>query len=92
MRSLPQLLSGLWGRAASRVAAEYAEAFEGRELLKADLAMFCNAAAPIAGDSEFERGVEEGKRRVWLHIARICGLQPEDFVHTADGARTHVSR
>jgi hypothetical protein len=65
---------------------------EGRELLKADLAMFCNAAAPIIGASEFERGVEEGKRRVWLHIARTCGLQPQDFVLTADGARTYDSR
>ena len=92
MRTLPQLLSGLWGRTAARVAAEYAEAFEGRELLKADLAMFCNAAAPIEGASEFDRGIEEGKRRVWLHIARTCGLEPEDFVHTADGARTYVSR
>ena len=92
MRTLPQLLSGLWGRTAPRVAAEYAEAFEGRELLKADLAMFCNAAAPIIGESEFERGVEEGKRRVWLHIARTCGLEPQDFVHTADGARTHERR
>ena len=89
MLSLPQIVAALWGRRARGVAAQYAQAFHGRELVKADLAMFCNAAAPIEGASEFERGVAEGKRRVWLHIARMCGLTSDDFVAIADGAKTH---
>ena len=89
MPSLPQILAALWGRRARAVAAQYAQALHGRELVKADLAMFCNAAAPIEGASEFERGVAEGKRRVWLHIARMCGLTSDDFVAIADGAKTH---
>ena len=53
-----------------------------------DLALFCNAAAPIEGNGEFDRGVEEGKRRVWLHVARMCGLDATDFVSIADGEPT----
>lgn len=90
MQSLPQILAGLWGaRRAKWVAAQYAATFDGRELVKTDLAMFCHAAAPIDGATEFERGVAEGKRRVWLHIARMCGLTSDDFVAIADGVRTN---
>jgi hypothetical protein len=90
MQTLPELVVTLWGRSqAPRVAGDYRLAFQGRDLLLRDLAMFCNAAAPIQGLGEFERGVEEGKRRVWLHITRMCGLEPSDFVTIADGGRTH---
>jgi hypothetical protein len=90
MQTLPQIVLTLWGRKRGpAVAADYREALTGRELLVRDLAMFCNAAAPIAGASEFERGVEEGKRRVWLHIMRMRGLNPSDFVTIADGGKTH---
>jgi hypothetical protein len=51
--------------------------------------VFCNAAAPIIGTSGFERGIEEGKRRVWLHIARLAALQPQDFVEITDRETTH---
>jgi hypothetical protein len=85
MQSLPEILRALWGRKAPGVAQDYQSAFDGRELLKADLAMFCNVAGPIEGASEFERGVAEGKRRVWLHIARMCGLRAGDFVGISDG-------
>ena len=90
MQTLPEIVLTLWGRTrAARVADEYRIAFQGRDLLMRDLAMFCNAAAPIAGAGEFERGVEEGKRRVWLHVMRMRGLQASDFVKIADGNKTY---
>lgn len=85
MQSLIKTIATLWGRRSSDVAHAYRAAFAGRSLLEADLAIFCNAGAPITGATEFDRGVEEGKRRVWLHIARMRGLKPEDFVLIADG-------
>ena len=85
MPTLPHLLALLWGRQAQAVAADYRAAFGHDSLLRRDLAMFCNAAAPIEGHSEFGRGVEEGKRRVWLHIARLSALNPNDFVSISDG-------
>lgn len=87
MTSLVKSIAALWGRRARDLARAYAQAFAGRPLLEADLAIFCNAGAPITGANEFERGVEEGKRRVWLHIARMRALKPEDFVSIADGER-----
>ena len=88
MQTLPQIILTLWGaKRAAQVAEQYRLALGGRQLLLRDLAMFCNAAAPIAAAGEFERGVEEGKRRVWLHITRMCGLKPSDFVTIADGER-----
>lgn len=89
MNSLPQLVRGLWGKRAPNVVQQYREAFDERPLVEADLAAFCNAGSPITGTSEFERGVEEGKRRVWLHIARMRGLTYRDFVPIADGAKVH---
>jgi len=90
MPRLTDMVLLLWGRAqAPKVADEYRLALAGRDLLIRDLAMFCNAAAPIAAPSEFERGVEEGKRRVWLHVARMCGLKASDFVTIADGGFSH---
>ena len=86
MQTLPNIILALWGRRrAAQVAEQYRLALGGRTLLLRDLAMFCNAAAPLAGANEFERGVEEGKRRVWLHVTRMCGLKPSDFVTIADG-------
>lgn len=85
--TLTQSVAILWGRRANTVVHSYRAAFDQHRLLEADLAMFCNVGAPISGVGEFERGVEEGKRRVWLHIARMRGLKPEDFVSIADGER-----
>ena len=88
MQTLPEIVLALWGRSRGpQVAEDYRVALTGHELLVRDLAMFCNAAAPIAGASEFDRGVEEGKRRVWLHVTRMCGLKPSDFVTIADGGK-----
>ena len=89
MATLPHLLTLLWGRRSPSVASAYREAFGHDSLLRRDLAMFCNVAAPISGASGFERGVEEGKRRVWLHIARLSALNPEDFVSISDGEHPH---
>ena len=88
MQTLPQQLLMLYGEAGAKlVLAEYKSLFAKADLVKTDLAAFCNAAGENAGASEYERGVEEGKRRVWLHIARILGLDADDFVGYADGAR-----
>lgn len=86
MKSLPELLALLWGSSRARnVADDYKSACNAHSLFVRDLAMFCNAAAPIRGDCEFDRGVEEGKRRVWLHITRMSALNQNDFVSIADG-------
>lgn len=88
MQTLPQQLITLYGETRARVVvSEYRAAFAKAEFVKTDLANFCNAAAENAAPSEYERGVEEGKRRVWLHIARVLGLGPEDFIPYADGER-----
>jgi len=93
MPTLPELVVTLWGRRrAPQVVGEYRQALTGRDLLLRDLAMFCNAAAPIQGGAEFDRGVEEGKRRVWLHVTRMCGLEPSDFVAVADGETQRAHR
>ena len=90
MHALPRIVLTLWGRhRAALVAEQYRTACQGRELFVRDLAAFCNAAAPIVGANEFDRGVEEGKRRVWLHVARMCGLDATDFVTIADGEPTN---
>ena len=89
MKTLIELVADLWGnKRAGFVAQQYRDAFDGKDLLEQDLAIFCNAAAHIEGGNEFGRGVEEGKRRVWLHIARMRGLHYRDFVSIADGAKT----
>lgn len=88
MQTLPQQLVTLYGESRAKlVLAEYKLLFAKAELVKTDLASFCNAAGENAGSSEFERGIEEGKRRVWLHIARILGLTADDFVAYADGTK-----
>jgi hypothetical protein len=33
--------------------------------------------------------VEEGKRRVWLHVARLAAIRPEDFVAITDKENDH---
>lgn len=88
MKSLPELLALLWGNSrAARVAQDYKSTCDSHPLFVRDLAMFCNAAAPIHGATEFDRGIEEGKRRVWLHITRMSALNPNDFVSIADGEK-----
>ncbi len=90
MKSLPDLLSLLWGRpTARRVADDYRAMCSNHPLFLRDIAVFCNATAPINGACGFERGIEEGKRRVWLHIARLAALQPHDFVEITDRETTH---
>jgi hypothetical protein len=90
MTSLPEILCLLWGAPrAPGVAADYRAACEAHPLFLRDLAVFCNAAAPIAGAREFDRGVEEGKRRVWLHVARLAAIQPEDFLSITDTGNDH---
>lgn len=85
MTTLIDLLRGMWGNTAPLVAEEYVSVATLNKLFMSDIAVFCNAAAPIQGTSEFDRGVEEGKRRVWLHIARMSKLTPDDFIPIAHG-------
>lgn len=82
---LTKQLKALWGDRAPLVAEEYAAIVRENRLFTTDLAAFCNAAAPIEGNTEFDRGVEEGKRRVWLHVARLAGLEPQDFIRITNG-------
>jgi len=84
MNSITDNLRIMWGSRAPDVAVEYKSAAT-HKLLMTDLAIFCNAAAPIAGPTEYDRGVEEGKRRVWLHISRMAGVLPDDFIAIANG-------
>lgn len=90
MKSLPELLSLLWGQpAARRVADEYRAICSAHPLFLRDIAVFCNASAPVTGANEFERGIEEGKRRVWLHLARLAALDPKDFISITDRENTN---
>lgn len=85
MKTLPELLRDMWGYRAPMVADQYRSMLMDNPLVASDLAVFCNAAAPIAGPTEFDRGVEEGKRRVWLHVARSADLRPDDFIKISNG-------
>lgn len=86
--SLPEILTKLWGRErAVRVVHDYDDVWNRHPDALADLAVFCNAMAPIQGATEFDRGVEEGKRRVWLHIAQAAQLQATDFLALSLGQR-----
>lgn len=86
--SKADFLATLYGPSrAIEVTEEAREAFQGRELLENYLAIFCNAAGPIQGATDFDRGVEEGKRRVWLEIAALQRLRPSDFPKIATGER-----
>lgn len=84
--SLPALLVKLYGpERATALVAEAKAAFDGRHILENYLAILCNAAGPIDGKTEFHRGVEEGKRRVWLELAALRRLRPSDFPSIATG-------
>lgn len=86
MRTTPEILAILWGtQKGLRVAQDYSSVWNSHPDALADLAVFCNSCAPIQGATEFERGVEEGKRRVWLHIAFAAQLGPADFLSLSLG-------
>lgn len=79
MKLLTDLVARLWGDQAGDVARAYGRAFAREPLVLRDLGAFCHIASPIEGDSEFARGLAEGKRQTFLHIARMVRLTPEDF-------------
>jgi hypothetical protein len=89
--TLIEMLRNMWGNRAPLVAEEYSAIARNNELFMSDMAIFCNASAPIQGNSEFDRGVEEGKRRVWLHVAKMAGLRPDDFITAANGEALNVN-
>lgn len=84
---LSRVVASLWGKRAWAVAKEYRDAFQGRDLLLADLAMRCNVAAVEPANDPIALARAEGRREVFLHIARMSKLQPSDFVSIADGER-----
>jgi hypothetical protein len=74
----------LYGRRAPAVARAYARAFDpetqdGRALL-ADLARYCRVGQTsfVAGDPH-QTAFNEGARDVFLHVAEMAGLEPDDF-------------
>ena len=86
MKSLPDILTTLYGaERGAELVSEAKAAFDGRHVLENWFAIFCNAAGPVQGVTEFDRGVEEGKRRVWLELAAIRRLRPSDFQTIATG-------
>lgn len=87
MTTIVNMLRNMWGGRAPLVAEEYLAVAKDNALFMADLAIFCNAATPVQGTNEFDRGVEEGKRRVWLHISRMAAISADDFVPIANGDR-----
>jgi hypothetical protein len=87
MANLIDTLRAMWGHKAPLVAEEYRAIVKHNDLFITDIAAYCNATAHIQGATEFDRGVEEGKRRVWLHIARMGGLEHTDFIPIGNGDR-----
>lgn len=87
--ALHELVFRMWGGKSIRVVHEYQQAFDGRPLLERDLAVFCGIASANRGASDFDRGVAEGMRRVFLHIERMRRLTGRDFVALTDGDREH---
>lgn len=88
MTTQAEFLAKIYGPArAHDLVAEANAAFEGRHVLENWFALFCNAAGPVQGQTEFDRGVEEGKRRVWLELAAIRRLRPSDFPPIATGEK-----
>lgn len=79
MKLLTELLRNLWGNRAVDVARSYQTSIGSEPLALRDMAFFCNVGQPIEGETEFARGVEEGKRQAFLHIAQMIRLNPDDF-------------
>lgn len=71
-------------RRARRVAAAYRQCLSGDDVLArmvlSDLAHYCRAGQSsfVAGDPH-QTAFNEGARDVFLHVAEMCGLGPDDF-------------
>lgn len=79
MKLLTELVARLWGDQAGDVARAYARSFAAEPLVLRDLGAFCHVASPLEGEAEFDRGIAEGKRQTFLHIARMMRLTADDF-------------
>lgn len=82
MKRVIEWLLNSHGRRARQTAGAYRQMFgsiEGKTVLR-DLALYCNV-----GHSSFNAGdphstaFNEGARDVFLHIAEMSGIEPEDF-------------
>jgi hypothetical protein len=73
-------LARLWGGRSRRVAAAYRESLGRAPDVLADLARLCHAQHPtiVPGDP-LGTAFNEGKRAVWLHIAELLALRPDDL-------------
>lgn len=78
--ALKDTLEALWGFLASRRTA-YVRTFEGPEAEKvlADLARFCRAAETTFHADPRVHAVAEGRREVWLRIAKHLNLSDEQL-------------
>ena len=80
MRAGAGWLQRLWGRRAPAVAAAYRESLGRSPEVLADLARLCHAThSTIVPGDPHGTAFNEGKRAVWLHIADLLALGPEDF-------------
>ena len=82
-------LRALWGGRARRVAAAYRASLGGAPDVLADLARLCHAMHPtiVPGDP-LGTAFNEGKRAVWLHVAEMLALSPDDFPAIPEETRT----
>ncbi len=82
MKRAVEWLFNAHGRRARPVAAAYRELLatpEGQLVLR-DLAAYCRVGASsfIAGDPH-QTAFNEGARDVFLHVAEMAGIRPDDF-------------
>ncbi len=68
-----------WPRRAKAVAQEYAEAFEQYPLMFADIARAGCAFDSTIGADKDTTLINTGKRELWLHIAAMTKLDPDDL-------------
>lgn len=92
MKRAIEWLFNAHGRRAKPVAAAYRELLataEGKLVLR-DLAAYCRVGVSsfVAGDPH-QTAFNEGARDVFLHVAEMAGIRPEDF--TSLLAATHTT-
>ena len=71
------------------VVLQYQRAFVRAPLVLADLAHLCHATRSSIEADPHATSFNEGKRAVWLHIAEMLSLKPEDYVPIVQEIETH---
>lgn len=81
MKGAVRWLRSLWpAGTVAAVVQDYERTFRRAPLVLADLAHLCHAARSTIAADPYETAFNEGKRAVWLHIAEMLSLKPEDYV------------